>query len=129
TGLASASATQMVRMIKMIGAITVDIASAAVRRLSWLHLERISLDGRSDQLHDYLGDAQIVEMRLDRQPSEQILRQRQLDDLLPAPVLHPQRKLRAMLRHGGPVARLLWREAVARPRASQANPEPGAGNL
>ena len=33
TGLASASATQMVRMIKMIGAITVDMASAAVRRL------------------------------------------------------------------------------------------------
>ena len=33
TGLASASAAQMVRMIKMIGAITVDMASAGVRRL------------------------------------------------------------------------------------------------
>src|SRR6516164_8993689 len=95
-----------------------------------LHLlELVPLDRIGNHLRGHLADAQIVEMRLDHQPSEQVLRQRQLDDLLPAPVLHPQRKLRAMLRHGGLVARLLWREAVARPRASQANPEPRAGNL
>src|SRR5262249_10482617 len=94
-----------------------------------LHLlKQVPLDRIGDHLRGHLADAQIVEMRLDRQPSEQVLRQRQLDDSLPAPVLHPQRKLRAMLRHRGLVARLLWREAVARPPASPANPPPPPTN-
>src|SRR5262249_53844187 len=88
--------------IKMIGAITVDMASAAVRAPHGCTSKGSGLDGRSDQLHGYLADAQIVEMRLDRQPSKQVLRQRQLDDLLPAPVLHPQRKLRAMVKSRSP---------------------------
>src|SRR5262249_35593480 len=103
--------------------------SRATSRPSLHLLKQVPLDRIGDHLRGHLADAQIVEMRLDRQPSEQVLRQRQLDDSLPAPVLHPQRKLRAMVRHRGLVARLLWREAVARPRASQANPEPRAGNL
>src|SRR5262249_12329687 len=95
-----------------------------------LHLlKQVPLDRIGDHLRGHLADAQIVEMRLDRQPSEQVLRQRQLDDSLPAPVLHPQRTLRAMVRPRGLVARLLWGRAVGGLRASKANPEPRAGNL
>src|SRR5262249_58592537 len=91
-------------------------------------LEQVPLDRIGDHLRGHLADAQIVEMRLDRQPSEQVLRQRQLDDSLPASVLHPQRKLRAMLRHRGLVARLLWREAGGRPPASQTKSQPPTRN-
>src|SRR5262249_25144618 len=93
-----------------------------------LHLlKQVPLDRIGDHLRGHLADAQIVEMRLDRQPSEQVLRQRQLDDSLPAPVLHPQRKLRAMLRHRGLVARLLWRGGGSRAPGVRTDTGPRAG--
>src|SRR5262249_58666019 len=82
-----------------------------------------------DHLRGHLADAQIVKMRLDRQPSEQVLRQRQLDVSLLAPVLHPQRKLRAMLRHRELVARLLWRAGASPPPAAEANSAAPAGDM